>query len=505
MINFHMTNIILTTLNSRYTHSSIGLRYLYANMQELQEQTQILEFSINDAIQTVAENILLHSPSIIGIGVYIWNALEVQELIHIIKKVSPKTTIILGGPEVSYTPYRVNYDDADFIIQGEGDSAFYHLCKDIINKTPPKEQIIPMSLPNLKEIQLPYKYYTDEDIQNRYIYVEISRGCPFECEFCLSSMDEKVRAFNLDAIIDEFQTLWDRGARNFKFVDRTFNLNMRAANRILDFFLEKDEQYFAHFEVIPDHFPASLREKIKKFPHGALQLEIGIQTLNQDVAKNISRILNLEKIDENVGFLENETEAHIHLDLIVGLPGESLESFGKNLDKLVSLSSCEIQIGILKKLSGTYIKRHDEEFAMVYSDKPPYDILKNNLLSFNDIQMMKRFARFWDLTYNSGNFKSSILLLWENESVYKNFHNFSLWIFTQTNSTWKISLQRLGELLFTYLTEVKNLKPENVASAMLKDMMKLKGRAVPAYLKPYAKEFVIDAKTGTSGFNKRQT
>ena len=505
MLNFRMTNIILTTLNSRYTHSSIGLRYLYANMQELKEQTQILEFSINDAIQTVAENILLHSPSIVGIGVYIWNALEVQELIHIIKKVSPEITIVLGGPELSYTPYRVNYDDADFIIQGEGDNAFYSLCKNIINKTPPAEKIIAITLPNLKEIQLPYKYYTDEDIANRYIYVEISRGCPFECEFCLSSMDEKVRAFNLDAIIDEFQTLWDRGARNFKFVDRTFNLNMRAANRILDFFLKKDEQYFAHFEVIPDHFPASLREKIKQFPHGALQLEIGIQTLNADVAKNISRILNLEKIDENVNFLENETEAHIHLDLIVGLPGESLESFGKNLDKLVSLSSCEIQIGILKKLSGTYIKRHDEEFAMVYSDKPPYDILKNNLLSFNDIQMMKRFARFWDLTYNSGNFKTSILLLWENESVYKNFHAFSLWIFSQTNSTWKISLQRLGELLFTYLTEVKNLKPENVASAMLKDMMKLKGRAVPAYLKPYAKEFVIDAKAGTSGFNKRQT
>jgi radical SAM superfamily enzyme YgiQ (UPF0313 family) len=504
MLNFHMKTILLTTLNSRYTHSSIGLRYIYANMQELQEKTQILEFSINDAIQTTAENLLLHSPDIIGIGVYIWNALEVGELVHIIKKISPNTTIILGGPEVTYTPIRVNFDDADFIIQGEGDEAFYRLCKNIINAQVPKEKIIPMSLPNLKELKLPYQYYTDEDIANRYIYVEISRGCPFECEFCLSSMDEKVRTFNLDAILDEFQALWDRGARNFKFVDRTFNLNMKAANKILDFFLEKDEQYFAHFEVIPDHFPSSLREKIKQFPHGALQLEIGIQTLNLEVAKNISRVLNLEKIDSNVSFLENETHAHIHLDLIVALPGESLESFGKNLDKLVSLSSCEIQIGILKKLSGTHIKRHDEEFGMIYSDKPPYDILKNNLLSFNDIQMMKRFARFWDLTYNSGNFKSSIKLLWGNESVYENFQLFSLWIYTQTHSTYKISLQRLGELLFTYLTEVKKLEPKDVALVMLEDMMKLKGRAIPSYLKPYAKEFSIDAKAGTSGFNKRQ-
>jgi radical SAM superfamily enzyme YgiQ (UPF0313 family) len=399
---------------------------------------------------------------------------------------------------------RVNFDNADFIIQGEGDTAFYDLCKNIINATPPENKIIKMSMPSLKEIELPYKYYTDEDIQNRYIYVELSRGCPFECEFCLSSMDEKVRAFNLDKVLEEFENLWQRGARNFKFVDRTFNLNMRTANRILDFFLEKEEPYFAHFEVIPDHFPASLRKKISQFPHGALQLEIGIQTLNPEIANNISRQLLLDKIEENIIFLENETEAHIHLDLIVGLPGETLESFGKNLDELVRLSSCEIQIGILKKLSGTHISRHDETFGMVYSDLPFYDILKNNQLSFHDIQIMKRFARFWDLTYNSGNFKNSIDLVWQEESVFENFYKFGMWIYEQTNSTWMISLQRLGELLFLYLTEVKDLAPEMVAQKMLEDMMKLKGRAVPAYLKPYSADFTAKQKVGTSGFNKRQ-
>ena len=496
--------IILTTLNSRYTHSSLGLRYLYANLKELQENASILEFSINDALQSVAEKILMNSPNIVGIGVYIWNALEASELVQIIKKVSPQTTVILGGPEVSYAPLRVNFDNADFIIQGEGDTAFYGLCKNIINATPPENKIIKMSMPSLKEIELPYKYYTDEDIQNRYIYVELSRGCPFECEFCLSSMDEKVRAFNLDKVLEEFENLWQRGARNFKFVDRTFNLNMRTANRILDFFLEKEEPYFAHFEVIPDHFPASLRKKISQFPHGALQLEIGIQTLNPEIANNISRQLLLDKIEENIIFLENETEAHIHLDLIVGLPGETLESFGKNLDELVRLSSCEIQIGILKKLSGTHISRHDETFGMVYSDLPFYDILKNNQLSFHDIQIMKRFARFWDLTYNSGNFKNSIDLVWQEESVFENFYKFGMWIYEQTNSTWMISLQRLGELLFLYLTEVKNLAPEMVAQKMLEDMMKLKGRAVPAYLKPYSADFTAKQKVGTSGFNKRQ-
>ena len=500
-----MQKIILTTLNSRYTHSAIGLRYIYANMQELQAQTEIVEFSINDAVQTIAEKIVLHNPSIVGIGVYIWNALEVAELVHILKKIAPDMTIVLGGPEVTHLPYRVPFDEVDYIVQGEGDEAFYALCKRIVEQNPPKEKIIPMGMPQLKALQLPYKYYTDHDIKNRYIYVEVSRGCPFECEFCLSSMDERVRAFDLDAVLEEFEKLWQRGARNFKFVDRTFNLNMKTANKILDFFLAKgDEEYFVHFEVIPDHFPRSLREKIQRFAHGALQLEIGIQTLNPTVAHNISRVLNMEKLQDNITFLETQTHAHIHLDLIVGLPGESLESFGANLDALVALSSCEIQIGILKKLSGTHIERHDKEYAMVYSDKPPYDILQNRDLSFLDIQIMKRFARFWDLYYNSGNFKRSMKLLYEGESVYENFYALSMWIYEQTQSTWKISLERLGSFLFEYLTTQKGLAPQKVADAMFEDMLKIKGRATPNYLKPYVKEKKVEAKEGRSGFNKRQ-
>ncbi len=472
-------------------------------MQELQNETKIMEFTINDAPQSVAEKLLASAPSIIGIGVYIWNALEVAELLHLLKKISPQTKVVLGGPEVSYAPLRVNYESADYIIAGEGDVAFYELCRDILSQTP-REHHIAMTLPKLKALELPYRYYTDEDVKNRYIYVEISRGCPFECEFCLSSMDEKVRAFSMERLLEEFELLWQRGARNFKFVDRTFNLNMKAANAILDFFLAKEPPYFAHFEVIPDHFPESLRKKIAAFPKGALQLEIGIQTLNAEVAKRISRILNLEKIEENVRFLEEQTHSHIHLDLIVGLPGETLASFGANLDKLVSMSNCEIQIGILKKLSGTHIDRHDEPFGMVYSDIPPYDILKNSELSFNDIQMMKRFARFWDLTYNSGNFKKTMPLLWGESSVYESFLAFSNWIYTQTDSTWKISLERLGELLFNYLTQVKAINAATVANAMLEDMLKLKGRALPHYLKPYANSINVNAESGTSGFNKRQ-
>ncbi|MFZ3053384.1 MAG: DUF4080 domain-containing protein [Sulfuricurvum sp.] len=499
-----MSTILLTTLNARYAHSALGLRYLYANLHELQNDTKIVEFTINEQIQTIAEDILKNSPKIIGISVYIWNASQTAELIEIIKKVAPDTVIVLGGPEAGYTPHRVDFSRADYIISGEGEVAFYELCKEILNpvipakagiqldpRVYPKGQVkledddktifIKATMPDLKAITLPYRAYSDEDVANRTIYVEASRGCPFECEFCLSSMDEKVRNFPLDELIEEFEILWQRGARSFKFIDRTFNLNMTFANRLLDFFLSKEPPYFAHFEVIPDHFPDVLKAKISLFPEGSLQLEIGIQTLDPIIAKGINRPLRLEKIFENLQFLENETKAHMHLDLIVGLPGETLAGFGRNLDKLVSLTHSEIQIGILKNLSGTTLSRHDKEHGMIYSDTPPYDILQNNNLSFEQIQKMKRFSRFWDIFYNSGSFENTVKLLWDKESVFNSFYAFSEWIYTQTLSTWKISLDRQITLIYDYL--ILSHDRETVEKALTEDMSKRPEKTIPFFLR----------------------
>lgn len=491
-----MSTILLTTLNARYAHSALGLRYLYANLHEYQNDALIVEFTINEQIQTIAEDILKHSPRIIGISVYIWNASETSQLIEILKKVSPEIIIVLGGPEAGHLPHRVDFSKADYIISGEGEVAFYELCKEILNpvdvishsneNTP---HFIKAPMVDLKSITMPYRAYSDEDIANRTLYVEASRGCPFECEFCLSSIDEKVRNFPLDELLVEFETLWQRGARSFKFIDRTFNLNMTFANRILDFFLSKEPPYFAHFEVIPDHFPDVLKDKIARFPAGSLQLEIGIQTLDPVIAKGINRPLRVEKIYENIRFLENETSSHMHLDLIVGLPGESIEGFGRNLDKLVSLTHSEIQIGILKNLSGTTLSRHDKEHGMIYSDTPPYDILQNNLLSFTQIQKMKRFARFWDIFYNSGSFDKTIKLLWtdtamprsEITNTFKSFYAFSEWIYTQTLSTWKISLERQIMLLHTYL--IQHLDKTIVEEALIEDLSKRPEKTIPFFLR----------------------
>ena len=209
-------------------------------------------------------------------------------------------------------------------------------------------------------------------------------------------------------------------------------------------------------------------------------MEVGIQTLDPVISKGINRPLRLEKIFENLQFLENDTKAHMHLDLIVGLPGETIEGFGRNLDKLCSLTHSEIQIGILKNLSGTTLSRHDKVHGMIYSDIPPYDILQNNNLSFVQIQKMKRFARFWDLYYNSGNFDKSVKLLWKDEKVFEGFYAFSEWIFTQTLSTWKISLDRQISLMYEYLLPHTQL--EIIQAALIKDINTTPGRRIPFFL-----------------------
>jgi len=474
-------SIVLTTLNARYTHASLALRYLYANLEELKDEAVIEEFIINEDMQRVAESILAYEPSIVGIGVYIWNAEDVKELISVIKKVAPNTLIVLGGPEASHLPHRVDFSAADFVISGEGEEAFAALCKKLLAGEMPKERHIVAKAANLKELTLPYDYYTDEDLAHRYLYVEASRGCPFECEFCLSSIDEKVRYFDTDALMCEIDRVWERGGRRFKFVDRTFNLNITLASKLLDFFLAKPLPYKVHFEVIPEAFPPALKEKIAAFAPDTLQLEVGIQTLNESVAKNINRKMDFEKIKENIAFLERETNAHLHVDLIVGLPGENLESFGNGLNTLTTLTSSEIQIGILKKLSGTTMSRHDKAYGMIYSDKPPYDILSNSLVSFSEIQRMKRFARFWDITYNSGKFVKSLKLIW-GKDAFSGFLAFADWVYATAQMTHQISFKRMCELVYCYLTQELGCDEFEAAKIIAEDTRSFSGNGLPAVI-----------------------
>ena len=238
-------------------------------------------------------------------------------------------------------------------------------------------------------------------------------------------------------------------------MDRTFNLNLQTSRAILEFFLARwRDGLFVHFEMVPDRLPEPLREVLAKFPPGAVQLEVGVQTFDEATSRNISRRQNYAKMEDNFRHLRAHTGVHIHADLIVGLPGESVESFGRGFDRLVAMGPQEIQVGILKRLRGTPIVRHDAEFAMVYSPHPPYEILQNKLIGFEAMQRIRRFARFWDLIANSGNFAETTLLLWDGgASPFASFLRLADWLGARIGRHHSIALATLGESLFIHLTE----------------------------------------------------
>jgi len=465
--------ILLSTLNARYTHASLGLRYLLANMGPLQEQTTIQEFVIGAKTTDLVERILAHGPRIVGFGVYIWNVEETTRLVAMLKRVAPDVTIILGGPEVSHeTGEQEIVKLADYVVTGWGDVTFPKLCREILDGPKPIMKVHAGVQPPMEDIALPYSLYSEEDIAHRTLYVEASRGCPFKCEFCLSSLDKTAWPFPLDTFLAELELLYSRGARLFKFVDRTFNLNVKTSLRIMQFFLDKieanpDDPVYAHFELVPDHLPEALKETIAKFPAGALQFEIGIQSFNPEVQSLVSRRQNNEKAAENIRWLTRHSTAHLHVDLIAGLPGEDVASFARGFDHLVSLGAEEIQFGILKRLRGTPIIRHTQEFGMVYDPYPPYTVLATNRIDFATMQRLVRFARYWDLVANSGRFANTIPVLL-GETPFDNFMAFSDWIYANTDATHRIALDRLAKLVAQWL-QVRGMDAGAAAALLASD------------------------------------
>jgi len=473
--------IILSTLNAKYIHASLGLRYLFANLEELQSNAKICEYTINSRPIDIVEKLLDQSPTIIGFGIYIWNCDETLAVISLIKMIAPEITIVVGGPEISYeTEQQSLYNIVDYVITGAADKSFYQLCKSIEKGTPPNQKILNSKPLKLNEVALPYNFYNDEDLKQRIMYIEASRGCPFKCEFCLSALDKTSYPFELELFLSEMDKLYQRGARHFKFVDRTFNLKIKTTLQILDFFLDRmTDDLFLHFEVIPDHLPDKLKDKLRLFPKGILQFEVGIQTFNEDVQKNISRKQNNQKSKDNLVWLRDNTHAHIHADLIFGLPGESLETFASSFDQLYACRPHEIQMGILKRLRGSPIIRHTANFDLRFSPVPPYSILSTNTVDFSTMQRINRFARYWDMIANSGRFSCSLPQLLGTQP-FANFLLFSDWLFETTQQTHKINLKRLYELVAQACEQLFPMQHKSLIEQLEIDYLssKLKGSFV---------------------------
>jgi radical SAM superfamily enzyme YgiQ (UPF0313 family) len=494
--------IVLATLNAKYIHASLGLRYLMANMQrhggaDLAAITSLQEFTIQRPAEEIVAALLLSLGAadvrVVGLGVYIWNVTQTTEVVRLLKAQCPGVKVVLGGPEVSHEwEAQTIVQLADHVITGWGDVSFPKLCHALVLGPQPLMKIIAGEQPRLDALDLPYAQYSDTDLAQRVLYVEASRGCPFKCAFCLSALDKTAWAFELEPFLAELATLYQRGARHFKFVDRTFNLKVDSSARILQFFLDRlcaapQDSLFLHFELVPDHLPDALKALIAQFPAGVLQFEIGIQSFNPAVQSRIARRQDNSQTEDNIRWLLAHSTAHLHTDLIFGLPGEGWQSFAKGFDRLYALGPHEIQLGVLKRLRGTPLARRSQpgavaEDGMRYAEEPPYTVVQTDAVSAAEVQQFVRLARYWDLLVNSGRFGQSSRLLLQAPSAFAAWADFSQWLWQRTTSTHKLTPELLLDALFDYLTQERALPVDAVRAALLADYLASGARSNPQAL-----------------------
>jgi radical SAM superfamily enzyme YgiQ (UPF0313 family) len=484
-----MPTIVLATLNAKWIHASFGLRCLRANLGELRDHSVLREFELAQRPADVAEAILAEAPRIVGLGVYVWNAVQSLQLVRILKHVRPDLKVVVGGPEVSHETERQPIAAvADHVLRGEADLAFADLCRRLLAGEPGLPAVLDAPLPHFGELAWSYDEYDDRDLAQRVVYVEASRGCPFTCEFCLSALDVPVRKAPLAPFLEQMQRLLDRGLLHFKFVDRTFNLGIDTAAAILRFFRDRLRPgLFLHFELVPDRLPERLRAEIAAFPPGVLQFEVGVQTLDAATSERIARRQDEALLAQNLRWLRDHGGAHVHADLIVGLPGEDAASFARGFDRLWACGPHEIQVGILKRLRGTPITRHDGDpvFGMVYAEEPPYEVLQTAAIPFAAMQALKRFARFWDVVANSGNWVATLPHVLAGPSAFGGFAAFAEYLHRTTGTTAGIALPRLAALVWRWLVDERGLPPADVGTAMAADYARCARHDWPEFLRPY--------------------
>jgi radical SAM superfamily enzyme YgiQ (UPF0313 family) len=452
-----MPDIVLAAINARYAHPSLGIRSLRANLGSLRQQSAILEFDLAGAPERIAETLLSDAPKILAFGVYVWNARILRAVLEQVRRRSPGTWIVLGGPELEEEGIPEWAARADLLLCGEAESVFEGACHGLRAGRRPEAPVLHAPPPDLAGVELADGEYSDADLAHRVTYVESSRGCPFGCEYCLSARDLPVRYFPADRVFESLDRLVRRGAKRFKFVDRTFNLETGRAEALLSFWLERWRPgWSVQFEAVPDRFSPALCSLLRRFPPGGLRLEIGVQTLDPHVSEIVGRRVDPARVEETFRFLREETGVLVHADLIAGLPGESLEGFARSFDSLAAWRPAELQVGLLKRLRGTPIGRHDAAYGMRYAAIPPYELLSSRSLDEEQVRQVKRFARFWDRLYNRGALREAVPFLWQDSgSPFEEFLAFSEWAFGRLGRDWGIPLDRLAGMLVEYLRDVR--------------------------------------------------
>ncbi|ADU31231.1 B12-binding domain-containing radical SAM protein [Evansella cellulosilytica] len=409
-------NIVVTTLNAKYIHTCLALRLLKAYSAP-EHDVEIVEYTIKDPELNVVSDLFSKSPDIIGFSCYIWNIEKTIQIVKLLKKVLPDTKIVLGGPEVSYdTEYWLKrVEEVDYIVRGEGEETFKQLLHQLksgesvetigslgyrrdgkVTSTPSRPNL------DISKIPSPYRFDFDRhELSKRIVYFETSRGCPFQCQFCLSSIEVGVRYYDIENVKSDILYLIENGAKMIKFIDRTFNIKRDYAMEMFQFLIENHGGCEFQFEITADIMrPEVLQYLNEHAPPGVFRFEIGVQSTNDLTNDLVKRRQNFKKLARTVTLVKEGGKIDQHLDLIAGLPEENYDSFKKTFNDVFALRPEELQLGFLKMLRGTGMRAMADQYKYKYMDYAPYEILSNNVLSFQELTRIKRaediLEKFWN-------------------------------------------------------------------------------------------------------------
>ena len=509
--------LLLTTLNSKYIHTCLSIRYLYSSVKDTCD-SYIKEYTINESLDKIYADIYEKNYDIVGFSCYIWNVEQTLKLCSTLKEANPDLIIILGGPEVSFDSLNFinKHSYIDYIIKGEGELVLPKLIDSISklkkhieidgvvyksNELPPysnyryntHEDIYFIEnkdtppIADLSQIKSPYLYVTEEEIENKIVYFETSRGCTFNCSYCLSSTLKGVRFFPLESVKQDLKKLVVLNAKQIKFVDRTFNSHKEITLALIKFLKEIDNgKINFHFEITAHMLDDEFMKEIKEARYGLFQFEIGVQSTNSKTIKTVNRIDNFEKLSVRVNQIKEYRNIHQHLDLIAGLPYENLESFKKSFNDVFGLLPEALQLGFLKMLKGSPIRSQVELFDYRYRNYPPYEVISNKFISASEILFLKEIEEIVDLFYNSGMFMLSIEYIYINNYNNNGFKLFSDLLAYKNEYYQNKTLSRddLYKLLHEFYSRICPDETNKIKELIRFDYLRMgRNRVIPLFLR----------------------
>ena len=495
-----MSNVVLLAINAKYVHSSLSVWVIaegVAQFAELQHDVRVVEATINQKLSDIVELVAVHKPDVIGVSSYIWNAGMLPELLNLLRKQLPDVVIVLGGPEATNNADYWLENGANYVLQGEGEYVFPTFLDAIgtrgtvlltqNDEVSPKcagrtVPVVPGTVPVAPPTP-PVNPYTDaylNSLNGRLAYIETSRGCPFRCSFCLSA-GSGVRYFPLDSVKNQILKLSKSGTKTLKFVDRTFNCNAERAYELFEYVIGLDTTCTFHFEVAADLFNEHMLSLLRSAQPGRIQFEIGLQSFFEPALNAVSRKTDVEKAERNIKALMQMQNIHIHIDLIAGLPYETLSDFINSFDRAYALNAHHLQLGFLKMLHGSVLREQADTYGIQFTPNPPYEIISNNWLSADDIQTLKQAENALHHTFNKGRFLSTL----HYAKIATGMRPFTLMHSLGVNyPNHGTQLENYAVQIFEHFTRLPGIDKEALQDCMIYDWLGMvKGKNAPAFLK----------------------